>query len=237
MKSVRLDTLRADARRYADQRTNDEANDFLTADDYNRLINKQLDKLYDKLVAAAGPEYYSTASTLSISQASGATYSLPSDFYQLLAVNLEWEADDVEPVQRLNSVADIWRYQNDAVTWDRWTRKAYRLHGASITFYPTPAASVTARVYYIPARADLVADDDTFDGVNGWDDAAALGAAMAALDIEEEGTGMRWKDQYDEAVEAIEAMADDRDANEELQVRDVLSGRRRYWYPPARSSE
>src|SRR5690348_3999057 len=175
-RAVTLAQLRADVRLYADQRVPDEANAFVTATELNRLVNLQLAELYDLLVAARGHEYYAADSTIDLTPDT-AEYDLPEDFYQLQSVAIEWAADDHEPVNALNHQQDIWRFASSQQTWDRWTRKAYRIRNGSIEFFPTPRGAATVRLRYIPVHVDLAEDDDTFDGVNGWEKLVALGAA------------------------------------------------------------
>ena len=229
-KAVTLLQLRADARLYADRRTSDEDNSFITGSELTRLINLQLGELYDLLVSARGHEFYAADSTLSI-VAGTASYNLPADFYELLALNLEWSPTDVEPVSPLNHQQDIWKLANYSYSWDRWSHKAYRLRGSQIDMYPTPRTAVTARLYYVPAFSDLSADSDTFDGVNGWEKLVSLGAAIEMLEIEEAGSGSRLQPIYDRQYERIESLAADRDAASEIEVRDITS--RRLKYPSA----
>lgn len=231
---VELSQLRADARVYADRRTDDEATDFFTASELNRIINQQLADLYDLLVAARGHEYYATNATIAV-VANTAAYALPGDFYQLLALNLEWSANDVEPMSPLNHYQDIWLYQNLDSGWYRGTRKAYRLREGHVDLYPTPSSAVTARVYYVPSFQPLVNDTDTFDGVNGWEKLVTLGAAIEMLEIEEVGAGAHLQKRYDAARDRIEGLAADRDAANPAEVRDVEC-RRWYRYPPATGS-
>jgi hypothetical protein len=228
---VTLEQLRADARVYADRRTDDEDTDFFTAIELNRILNQQLADFYDLLVAARGHEYYADDATIAVIDGTAA-YDLPDDFYQLLALNLEWGENDVEPMNALNNYQDIWLYKNSEGGWYKGTRKAYRLRAEQIDFYPTPTAAVTARVYYVPAFVPLVDDEDTFDGVNGWEKLVTLGAAIEMLEIEEVGSGARLQKLYDATRERIEGLAADRDAATPVEVRDVEC-RRWYRYPPA----
>lgn len=230
MRTVTLAQLRTDARLYSDQRVADETNAFITAVELNRLINQQLADLYDLLLSARGHDYYATDGTIAVVAGTRA-YDLPDDFYQLLAINLEWAADEHEPLDPLNHQQDIWRY-NNRDDWQRWTQKAYRLRGEQLDLYPMPRSAVTARVYYVPVCPELADDADTFDGVNGWEKLVALGAAREMLDIEEAGSGARLDERYNEQRDRIQAMADDRDAANEIEIRDAYARPVRQ-YPPA----
>lgn len=226
MAAIQLQTLRADCRLYADQRDSE----FLSDAEINRLINRQIRELYDVMVEVGGHEHFADDTTISI-VAGTAGYNLAADFYQLEAVQLEWDTDDTEPVDALNHQAEIWKFTNYTESWDRWTPKAYRITGGQIVFYPTPAAAVTCRYYYVPTFTDLSLDTDTFDFVNGWEEMVLCGVAATMKDIEEEGSGRFMRERFQEQRERIQGMADDRDASQDVQVRDVR--RRRVWYPSA----
>lgn len=234
-KAVSHQQLIDDARLYADQRTST----FLTDTEVSRLVNLQIGELYDLLVEARGHEFYATSDTIAIA-AGTAAYNLPDDFYQLLALNLEWVDDDHEPVDPLNHQGDIWRYAD--IEWQRWSAKGYRLRGSQIDIYPTPSSAVTARLHYVPVFTDLpivVGEATTFegefDGVNGWEKLVVLGVAIEMLEIEEKGSGATLREAFERQYERIASLAADRDAAAEVQVRDV-SDRRVRRYPTATGS-
>jgi hypothetical protein len=82
-----LGNLRAQAQ----QRSDLEASQHITTAEWNQYISQSYKRLYDKLVAAYGSNYYvQTPYQFTIS---GQTlYSLPSDFYKLLGVDLQYSA-------------------------------------------------------------------------------------------------------------------------------------------------
>lgn len=217
--NVQLQTIRAKARLYADQRVSDGDNAFITDTEIDGLINDHLKEVYDLLVKAKGEDYYITDDTISV-VADTVEYSLPADFYQLHTVTLEWGTREHEEVHRLGSLQQRAGFTN----WDSWSQyspKAYRLRGASIEFLPTPKSAVTARLQYIPAFADLEDDADTFDGVNGWEKLVALGVAIEMKEIEEEGSSSRLQLLYDRQYERIQTMVNDRDAEHPDQITNV----------------
>lgn len=228
MKLVTLGQLIADARLYADQRTSNGSVAFITDVEVARLINLQIGELYDMLVAARGHEYYATDDTITLD--GSASYDLPEDFYQLLSVEIEHASDDVEPVSALNSPRDVWSFASES--WQPWTRKAYRIRGSQIDFFPTPGSG-TVRLRYVPVFTDLTGGEGEagFDGVNGWEKLVALGVASEMLEIEEQGAGAALQAAFARQIERIEGLAADRDATEEIEIRDVRRSSRRY--PPA----
>src|SRR5687767_3721795 len=95
--------LRADASMYADMV--DGSTVHIPTATRDRLINLACTELYDLLVAARGHEYYTTESTLSI-VAGTSRYNLPSDFYELWSVTLEWGTGNHERVDDYASFLD-----------------------------------------------------------------------------------------------------------------------------------
>lgn len=217
-RTVTLLQLRTDARLYADERPGG-ASTFITDTEANRLVNLALTELYDLLVEARGQEYYETVSTSTSTVAGTATISLPSDFYQLLGVHLQWATNDLEPVQDLEHIQDR-HWLVNLGTWSKYAPKAYRLRGASLEFFPTPTSVVTVALRYIPAFTDLAADGSTFDGVNGWEKLVALRAAIEMRVI----AGRSYADLdrlYERERERIQGLAADRAAQHPKRIRDV----------------
>lgn len=220
-------TVRANARLYADERPGG-SDTFVTDPECNRLINLALREMYDLLVAARGHEYYEAEDTTSIVLATGtATYALPTDVYQLLAVDVRWATDRLEPLPKLASVAD--RYKFNGLTWGEGAPKAFHLKrdrttGASqIEFFPTPKAGATLVLRYLPPCPELTADtgtDGSFDGVNGWDRMVALRVACELRTIS--GQPASWlNSMYERERDRIEQLAADRAASHPATIRDV----------------
>lgn len=190
---------------------------------FDTLVNGAAAELYDLLVSARGHEYYAT--DVAVSVVSGtAAYSLPTDFYQLLSLRLEWADGEFEEMAP-TSVIGRTPYQN-LLTWGRGTAKAYRLRGTqtassqTLELFPTPTEAVTARVRYIPVFALLTNDSATFDGVNGWEKLIALKAAIEYRTIAEKPLGTL-PQLYQECFSRIQALADQRNANFAEQVQNV----------------
>lgn len=230
---VRLDKLRALARLYADQRTGgsgafvpDTDGGLNTVGALNDLINLALTELYDLLVEARGPDYYA-ASTILVVLTNVSSYTLPSSFYRMQGVVLEWGAGNHETVEELARVTDRASFTNDGV-WSQFCPKAYRLRGTSIEFFPTPSVGVNCRLYYIPAFQDLLVDSDTFDGVNGWEKLVALRVAMELRTIEEQPYGDLER-LYDRERARIEQAKTEREAAQPKVVQQVYPEMRAAW--------
>lgn len=188
------------------------------------IINLKLASFYDLLVVARGHEAYTTDYSFSTA-ANTATYALPSDFYQLLTIHLEWQANELEVIPA-TSVRERIDYQNYNNPWSRWSPKAYRLRGTQVAaastleIFPTPTTVVTARVRYIPEFQPLVTDTDTFDSVNGWENLVAIAAAIDLKTFAEKPLGTL-PALLEKEEARIRGLADQRSANEAAQVVDV----------------
>lgn len=236
--SVTLAQLRLDARLYADQRPGS-ASSFISESELTGLINAKAKELYDMLVEARGSEYYATEATIAI--VSGTSrYNLPSDFYQLSSVTLEWATQDFELVFPIGSVRERNKFQGwqgQWQAWSRYSRKGYQLRASQIEFMPEPRTDVTCRLQYVPTYTALVADGDTFDGINGWEKMVALGVAIEMRVIEKR-SATDLQQLYAPQLERIETMKTERDAEAPKEIVDVQRLRMRPgWYARGFSDE
>ncbi len=226
--SVTLSQLRADARLYADQRPGSSTS-FISEPELTRLVNMKARELYDLLVEARGSAYYATEATLAIVGGT-ARYDLPADFYQLDSVTLEWDDQDHELMFPVGSTRLRIAYESSWHKWSRYDAKAYRLRASQIEMLPTPSSDVTCRLQYVPVYVDMVADGDTFDGINGWEKMLTTGVALEMLSIDKRSNG-QLAGFYAEQMKRIEDMKTERDAEAPKEIIDVhrLRGRRG-WY-------
>jgi hypothetical protein len=154
MRTVTLLQLRTRAKELADM----VGSSFLSDDEWNDLANRYVTEVYDLLVQAGPPDYYSDDATITTVPGQLA-YDLPDDFRSLENVRV------LEPNLRerpINAMQD-------------------RERG----FYTPVRSTWTVKLEYIAAPPLLEADDATFDGVSGWDELIVLHMAQTALDKEE----------------------------------------------------
>jgi hypothetical protein len=198
----------------------------------DRLINQRLAMLYDKLVEARGETYYHTGAVINVLPNVSA-YAMPADFYQLASLTLIWSAGDAEEVTKLVNLGDLARYAS--LEWGPHAAKAYYFATGQLQFTPIPSSAVTCSLLYVPICPTLSDDMGTFDGVNGWDRAVSLGAAIDYLTVQRLPTG-HLAPLYQEQIERIERMATERDITQAHQVRDVFPEQRATpWWPRSRA--
>jgi hypothetical protein len=217
---VTLAQLRLDARLYSDQRPGGSTT-FISDSELTRLVNGKIRELYDLLVEAHGSDYYANEAVINI-VAGTSRYDLPTDFYELASVTLEWGAQDFEIVFPIGSVRERNLYQNwmgASQNWSRNSKKGYRLRASQLEFLPEPRTDVACRIQYVPVFADLVSDSDTFDGINGWEKMVALGVAIEMLAIDKR-TSAQLANQYAEQLARIETMKTERDAEAPKEIVD-----------------
>lgn len=126
---------------------------FVSDSELMAFLNSAMTEVYDLLVQAGPPDYY--ASTQSYTLTTGIIpYSLPSDFRSATCVYA------VEPQDRRRPIRAINDYERSK-------------------FY-APQASYTMELQYVPIPPVFTSDNDTFDGVSGWEE---LCVAIAARDM------------------------------------------------------
>ena len=199
---------------------------FIEDAELDRYINQSLQKLYDLLVSAYGQEYYYNSEVISLTPNTD-LYSLPTDFYQLIGVDLIL---DSTPTITSNAIAlqpymfqERNRYVNSYLTADQvdgTIRMRYRLKADKIHLIPQPSGFNSLRLHYIPVMPKLSAAGDEFDGVNGWEEFAVLDTAIKMMRKEEGDTRDLRADRAD-IEDKLLAMAGDRDAGFPMRVTDV----------------
>lgn len=227
--SVTLAQIRTGARLYADQRPGGaDGTKFIGDGELNLLVNSKAKELYDLLVEARGSAYYATEAIINI--VSGTSrYTLPTDFYQLDSVTLEWSDQDHELMFPVGSTRLRVAYESNWNIWSRYDSKAYRLRASQLEILPTPTGDVTCRLQYVPVYVNLVNDADTFDGINGWEKMLMLGVAIEMMAIDKRANATLVQ-AYGEQLARIDAMKTERDAEAPKQIVDVSRlQRRRNW--------
>ena len=216
---VTLANMRDITRLYADERPGG-TDTFLSNDEIDVLLNRNLRFFYDKLVAARGHDYYE-ASDQSQTTAGISDYALPDDYYETRMVFLAWSGPppaDLEllnPFERLEEPALI-----NLKTWGRGTTKGYRIIADRLVIQPTPQSEVLFGHFYIPAFVDLDDDADTFDGINGWEKAPCLQTAIEILGLQGKDTSVQ-EGWLQREIDRIDVLAADRSSTGAKQVRDV----------------
>lgn len=215
----------------AQQRADMVNNEFVTKQEWNSYINHSYQELYDLLIAAYGQEYYvATPYQFTTDGRYPATYSLPSNFYKLLGIDLGISAsNNAWLTLRAFPFAERNRYiyGNTPVSFLGVLSIKYRLFGKNaagnpdrVLFVPTPASNQQLQIWYAPRVSTLLADSDILDGVSGWDEFVIVDAAIKAMQKEESDVTVLML-QKEALIKRIQGMAAIRDVGMPEGVTDV----------------
>lgn len=156
-------TIRNDVRHYLDESTQA---DWLDAD-LNRIINKNYHRVVTSVIDVF-EDYYLTEATADI-VADQQEYALPSDFYKMRRVEINYDIDSSNSSfsRCLPMNIDQVRYNlgNANIGVKILRNPSYYIQGDLIGFIPIPttAGDEAIKIWYIKQKTDLVEDTDTID--------------------------------------------------------------------------
>ena len=133
----------SELRLLAQQRADMENSQFITDDEWRRMLNRSYAELYDLIVTSANSEdYFLKSGTISLVSGTS-TYDLPTDFYKSRGVDLT-TGGSVVPLRRYNfserNVGGLYSVASDM---------RYHIQSNSIVFNPKPSSADTVTIYYI----------------------------------------------------------------------------------------
>jgi hypothetical protein len=181
----------SDAREYADM----PRSKFVSDPQLINRVNKSIKRLYRKLVAARGQEYYRKSFPTFNTVSGQNLYPLPSDFFQLISVEI--------------TDGTFRRCMQPFMEKEHARWREYSVPGG----YPIDIA-------YVPAPTTLVNPDDAFDGICGFEDWVALDVAIGMLAKEESDTS-ELKEQRMLIEQEIDELIPERDAGWPERIVDV----------------
>lgn len=212
-----LSELRTLAKQYADM----ENSNFISESEWNAYLNLAYFELYDILIQKFGDDYYVANPYSFATDGSTQRYSLPSDFYKMLGLDLQLGASSDSWVTiRPFMFIDRNRYAvPNFQSFYGVTNLRYRLSSGKLFLTPTPAANQILRLWYIPRLNELTSDSSTVDGVSGWQDYLPTDAAIKAMMKQElDPAGLMARKQA--LLARIESAAANRDAGSPQVVGD-----------------
>lgn len=215
-RTVTLLELRTQARQRADM----ENTQYVSDAEVNSYINSSIAELYDLLVQAF-EDYYISSATITL-VAGTDVYTLPNDFYKVLGVDLDTSTNFQNSITlRAYNFAE--RNRNSfygQVQSAQITDLQYHIQGPSIRFIPNPVQAGFVNLWYVPAATKLVADIDTFDGVNGYEEFIVWDVAMKLKTKEESDVSIEMMEKQ-RIIKRIQEAASQRDIGEPWRVTDV----------------
>ena len=157
---------------------------FLSDVQLVRWINVELAELYDLLIGSYSDYFVAQITGLAVT---AGVATLPGNFFKAQAIYL-YSGSDYLRVKRMN-MREYDRFVNTTVSTGANLGGSYRYRelGGSLLFSPTPPATHTVRMFYVPQLPKLVmaADKVNLNVPVGWEDFVVAGAAARALAKEE----------------------------------------------------
>ncbi len=227
----------------AQQRADRVNSNFVKTQEWNSYINTSMYELYDLLVTLY-EDYFLATPIQFIANGSTFLYPLPNGtntfqdslslatvtppaLYKLIGVDLALQnaSNAFVTVNKFNFIdRNRFVYPNTASTIYGVFNLQYRMMGNNIQFIPTPSASQTIRLWYIPRLTNLLQDTDTTSlGISGWDEYIIAKAAYYALTKEESDTSSLVM-QLQSLTERITTAASNRDAGQPDRISDTRAG-------------
>ncbi len=179
---------------------------FVSTTDWNTLLNNSATSLYDKLVKPY-EDYYQAQSLISVTSTTS-VQPLPSNFYKLISLDeVVSGGTTVDPTTGLI-----------IVNGNTVPMKPFNIREQ--VAYQTPSGTRSAILTFIPTMTALVADTDTFDGINGWEEFIVLDAAIKVGKAEETDTSGLESD-LEKIEKRIQDLSANRDAGDPVRMVDV----------------
>lgn len=223
-RSRTLAQLRTEVEQRADLPTSSTSGTRFIESELNRYINQSIRRFVGFLIANYSESYFRSSSTIAVS-AGTRTYSLPSDFFQLISLVVTIDGNRTHLERSQNEQQDI---DVNNVGWQQGTPK-YRLLSSTVAFDPTPQASYTVTINYHSlyfcyssggtAQSDLSADADYLDGFNGWEEWVINDAAIKCK-LKDEESIVELQAVNDRIEQEIRKAAAHRDAGRPPRVRN-----------------
>jgi hypothetical protein len=189
---------------------------FVTDSELTGYINSSYAELYDLIIDRHGEDYY--ISFQDFAAGSGQSeFSLPGDFYKLRGVDLDPNTGQTITLKRFQ-FQERNRFNNLNVIFDGEAR--YSLRGNNLVLIPALNSTRNVRLWYVPKPIELISNNDTLDGINGWEEYVVVDAAIKCR-VKEESDIQELLIAKQSLEMRINKMADSRDANEPVRITDT----------------
>lgn len=208
----------------------------ITTSEIREYLNEGLTEFSDLLIEARAQEHCRKSSSF-ITVGNTANYVLPTDFYELISVDIQ-----IAPNQLITAEPYMERERNAFKLYPGWTfagglyKWYYRILGSTgdqnvvtvaeknINFIPTPQAAYTVTLNYVWRfpTFDLAGSQDTnlVNGVNGWEVFAVWWAVSACKHRLKEDASFAMQ-RMAELKDRIQNLAPQNDAGQAERIQDV----------------
>ena len=217
--------LEEQVRTYLDEASQDDWTDV----EVRREINAKYLELYTAIIEVY-EDYYSTKTTTA-SVADQQEYTLPSDFYKMRRVEIDYAPDNSQSVPSRAirvSMDDVHRdLGNSGSSLTVHARPAYYIRGDFLGFIPVPtkAGSTAITIWYIKTVSELSSSSSSIDipFADRYAQIISLGAAATLLrkGQQEEVVASRYLLEYEDNIKKMKQELEDRIADGGRGVTDL----------------
>lgn len=199
---------------------------FVTDAEINEYINQGIAEFWDELYQKRGDLLYSTTT---FTTASGTeSYALPATCFEVLKATIEVQ----------NATQDLQHYELSQrevfqpYASFRGVPIVFRAVGGNVSLLPIANGAYSGTIYYVTTAPSLTSDNDTFDGIDGWEDFAIWKAVFECLAKEGTDTTAAEK-RMAAAMRRVSMLGGHLNARQSPKKADVYQNRRyldRPWY-------
>ena len=201
------------------QRADYEDNEHVSDSEIITYINESALRLYDILVQTFMDDYFATTYEFTTVQGQQ-SYSLPSDFYKALGVDIKLDGSNYIPMKKFN-FKDRNRYSTIATgTLQGMSNLRYRLIGSTLYIAPNPQGALPVQLWYVPSFTKLASTTDVLSTPVEYDEFVVIDTAIKILAKEESDTSLLYRQRKD-ILDMIQDAAQNRDAGESDSITDV----------------
>jgi hypothetical protein len=207
-RNVSRETLRARIR----QATNTEVDGDITVAYLNDLIDQESSELH-AIIVQLDPDFFEKTQTFS--GVGLDCQPLPSDWYKSKDVEYEASTDHWVPLR--------WIQYRERLTYQGATGPAVACRRAAgkLYLYPTPTSG-NYRHIYTPTAPTFSDDEETIDGLNGFDDLLVWKCSIR-VKMRKEEDAAPFEARYNEMLARVTALASGPEQYENAVIQDVES--------------
>lgn len=206
------------------QRTDLVNSDFITDPEWNNMLNKSGQMLYDLVLSAYGNDYNVSPPYPFQSDGILQRYPLPPDFYKLrgLDVQISNSTSGWLSVPKFNFAERNKFMVPYQLFYGVRTNLHYRLVGDKLWLIPIAAGGQFFQLWYVPFFTRLVLDTDVINGLNGWEEFVIADTCVKAC-AKRETDPAEYKAELAIMADRLQVIADERDLGSPSTVVDVRS--------------
>lgn len=144
-------------------------------------VNGSIAEWVDEVRATTWNGNYSRSAWPITTVANMSSYALAPDFLSLISVDVTITSGGPVIAARAYQEEQRNAFRSGGWGWEYAAPIYYQMQGTNIAFIPVPQGPYAVQVNYVPTAPILVAQADTIDSINGWEEFIHLDVAIKCL--------------------------------------------------------